>query len=119
VRAYLGVLAHHRAVDAVRAATRRRRAETAAFDIAVVSAAFEDEVLGESARSWCRERLDAALDALPEEQRAAIVLAYFGGRTYKDVAVALGIPEGTAKSRIRIGLARVRDLVGDDLRAER
>ena len=46
-----------------------------------------------------------AVDALPEPQRAAVRLAYFEGHTYRQVAAALGIPEGTAKSRLRLGLA--------------
>ena len=53
------------------------------------------------------ERVRAALDVLPDEQRRAIQLAYFGGRTYRQVAEQLGIPEGTAKSRLRLGLRRV------------
>ena len=53
------------------------------------------------------ERVRNALDVLPEEQRRAIQLAYFGGRTYREVAEVLGIPEGTAKSRLRLGLRRV------------
>jgi DNA-directed RNA polymerase specialized sigma24 family protein len=44
------------------------------------------------------ERMRAALDVLPEEQRTAIQLASFGGRTYRDVARVLGVPEGTAKA---------------------
>jgi len=44
---------------------------------------------------------------LPDEQRRAIQLAYFDGRTYRQVAEQLGIPEGTAKSRLRLGLRRV------------
>ena len=43
----------------------------------------------------------------PREQREAIELAYFGGRTYRQVAEELGIPEGTAKSRMRLGLSRI------------
>lgn len=53
------------------------------------------------------ERVRAAVATLPEEQRQAIDLAYFGGRTYREVAEVLGIPEGTAKSRLRLGLARI------------
>ena len=41
------------------------------------------------------------------KERDAIVLAYFGGRTYREVATQLSIPEGTAKSRIRLGLAKL------------
>jgi RNA polymerase sigma-70 factor (ECF subfamily) len=53
-------------------------------------------------------RVRAALDVLREDERAAIELAYFGGRSYREVASELDIPEGTAKSRIRSGLARLR-----------
>jgi len=119
LRAYLGVLAHRRAVDAVRRATRRDRAETASVDLRESEEQFDDEVASESARAWCHDQLLMALDQLPDDQRAAVVLAYFEGNSYREVARLLDIPEGTAKSRIRLGLARVRSIVGDDLRVER
>jgi RNA polymerase sigma-70 factor (ECF subfamily) len=50
-----------------------------------------------------------ALVDLPFDERAAIELAYFGGHTYRQVAVLLETPEGTVKSRIRSGLRRMRD----------
>jgi len=64
------------------------------------------------------EQVRAEVDRLPVEQREAIELAYFGGRTYRQVADELGIPEGTAKSRMRLGLARIAhalDAQGVDL----
>lgn len=54
-------------------------------------------------------QLRAALDELPTEQRQAIELAYFGGRTYREIATLTGVPLGTANGRLRLALARLRD----------
>jgi RNA polymerase sigma factor (sigma-70 family) len=58
-----------------------------------------------------RQDLLRALSRLTRVQKEALVLAYFGGRTYREVAVELGIPEGTAKTRLRDGLTRLRELM--------
>jgi RNA polymerase sigma-70 factor (ECF subfamily) len=58
-----------------------------------------------------RERLTSSLDRLTGPQRQAIVLAYYGGHTYTEVAAILGIAVGTAKGRIRAGLASLRDIM--------
>lgn len=55
-----------------------------------------------------RAALQTALATLPGDQRQAIELAYFDGRTYRQVAADLGIPEGTAASRLRLALVRLR-----------
>ena len=103
---WITTLAHRRAVDRVRSeqASRdrddriSRRDEGRAFD----SVADEVET---SLDHW---QVRQALASLTERQREAIELAYFSGHTYRDVAAVLGIPEGTAKSRLRDGLLRLR-----------
>jgi RNA polymerase sigma factor (sigma-70 family) len=53
--------------------------------------------------------LREALAQLPDEQRQAVELAYFGGRTYREIAVLTGVPQGTANGRLRLALAKLRD----------
>lgn len=50
-----------------------------------------------------------ALESLPDEQRQAVELAYFGGRTYREIAQLTGVPQGTANGRLRLALAKLRD----------
>jgi RNA polymerase sigma factor (sigma-70 family) len=105
LRTWLGTLAHRRAVDYVRREeARRRRTERDAARRVSVPDVEEVAVALVTA-----ERVREALELLPEEQRQAIQLAYFGGKTYRQVAEVLGIPEGTAKSRLRLGLRRIAD----------
>ena len=105
LRTWLGTLTHRRAVDYVRREeARRRRAERDA--VRAVSAPDVEEL---ATAMVAAERVRAALDVLPSDQRRAIQLAYFGGKTYRQVAEVLGIPEGTAKSRLRLGLRRIAE----------
>jgi RNA polymerase sigma factor (sigma-70 family) len=105
LRTWLGTLAHRRAVDYVRREeARRRRTERDASRRVSVPDVEEIAVALVTA-----ERVRDALALLPDEQRRAIQLAYFGGKTYRQVAEVLGIPEGTAKSRLRLGLRRIAD----------
>jgi RNA polymerase sigma factor (sigma-70 family) len=105
LRTWLGTLAHRRAVDHVRREeARRRRAEREASR-AVIAPDVEEVATA----LLTAERVRAALELLPPDQRRAIQLAYFGGKTYRQVAETLGIPEGTAKSRLRLGLRRIAD----------
>jgi RNA polymerase sigma factor (sigma-70 family) len=100
LRTWLGTLTHRRAVDHVRREeARRRRAERDAS-----RAVAPPDVEEMASALLTAERVRAALDLLPQAQRQAIQLAYFGGKTYRQVAETLGIPEGTAKSRLRLGL---------------
>jgi RNA polymerase sigma-70 factor (ECF subfamily) len=105
LRAFLVAQAHARAVDAVRTHTARRRRETS--DVRRISEADRDVLhdLWELVRA---DHLARALGELPIEERRAIELAYFHGRTYVEVAELLQQPEGTIKSRIRNGMRRMR-----------
>jgi RNA polymerase sigma factor (sigma-70 family) len=113
LRAYLGVLAHRRAVDLVRREERLHRREERSVAATVVEPAPDHEVVELLHSSWSRTRVGDALAALPWEQREALVLAYFDGLSYRQVAVRLGIPEGTAKSRLRLALARLRTVLDE------
>ena len=57
----------------------------------------------------------AAVRRLPPDQRRVVELAYFGGLSYRDVARRMGIPEGTAKSRVRLALARLETVLDRQL----
>jgi RNA polymerase sigma-70 factor (ECF subfamily) len=101
----LGVV-HHKAVDAVR--RERAVSDVSAKGPDPVSAPDPEEVGVASDR---RSRVIKAVGQLPGAQKEAIMLAYFGGRTYREVADELHIPEGTAKSRLRDGLMNLRGLL--------
>lgn len=103
LRTWLGTLAHRRAVDHVRREEAKRRTAIREASRPAVAPDVEEMAMA----LVTAERVRAALDTLPEDQKEAIQLAYFGGRTYREVAQVLGIPEGTAKSRLRLGLRRI------------
>ncbi len=113
LRSYLLAQCHGRSVDLLRSETSRRaREERDLRRTAESGYDVEHEVVDLSVA----ERVKEALALLPEGERAAIALAYFGGHTYREVADMLDEPEGTVKSRIRSGLKRMRtDLVGAGL----
>jgi RNA polymerase sigma-70 factor (ECF subfamily) len=105
LRTYLLTQTHGRSVDVVRAeASRREREQRDARLTAEGGYDLEREVWDLTQAEHVRD----ALSRLTEDERRAIELAYFGGHTYREVAVLLGEPEGTIKSRIRSGLGRLR-----------
>lgn len=105
LRAFLLAQTHGRSVDLVRAETARRAREEREHR-KVVERGVDLE--GEVWDLHVSERVKEALRSLRDEERSPIVLAYFGGYTYREVAEVLEQPEGTVKSRIRSGLARLR-----------
>lgn len=114
LRSWLCMITRRRAIDWLR---RRHTQDRYAPVLAEPTAAagVEDDVLTASLAAQVR----TAVDQLPSQHRQAILLAYYQGLTYQQVARALNIPEGTAKSRLRSGLRRLADALAaagfDDL----
>lgn len=115
VSAWLLRIAHNLALNEVR---RRQSRPVIAQDVEweVESASLADSSVeaDPAATAWLRERATAvrqALAELPTAQRRAIELAFFGGLSQAEVAAALGDPLGTVKSRIRVGMQRMRELL--------
>lgn len=105
LRSYMLAQTHGRSVDLLRSETsRRRREERDARETAESAPDLEREVIDLTVA----EQMKDVVAELPVEERRAIELAYFGGHTYRQVAVLLDAPEGTVKSRIRSGLKRMR-----------
>jgi RNA polymerase sigma factor (sigma-70 family) len=113
LRTWLSMLAHRRAVDWVRTEARHRkdgRADDPELHAIPDPAPPPDEEVVDRERSLL---LHSALAELPQPQREVIHLAYFGGRTYRQAALELGIPEGTAKTRLRTALRTLAESLSD------
>jgi RNA polymerase sigma-70 factor, ECF subfamily len=105
LRSFLLARTHGKSVDVIRSETaRKRREDRTTRETATAGYDLEHQV-------WdlaVAEQVQEALGALPTDLRQPIELAYFGGHTYREVATMLGTPEGTIKSRIRVGLGQLR-----------
>lgn len=105
LRSFLLAQCHGRSVDLIRSEESRKAREARDHrEQAEAGYDLEHEVWDLAVAEHVRD----ALSALPDDERRAIELAYFRGRSYREVAELLGQPEGTVKSRIRAGLKRLR-----------
>jgi RNA polymerase sigma-70 factor (ECF subfamily) len=113
LRTYLAVLARHRAVDLVRSELRRIARQERGYRLAPAPPArfASDEVMAAETLRLVR----AAVGMLPASQRQVVELVYFEGLTSREVASAVGIPEGTAKSRLRLALAKLETILDRQL----
>ncbi|MGO1839330.1 MAG: ECF RNA polymerase sigma factor SigK [Candidatus Microbacterium stercoravium] len=109
-RTWILTVAHRRAVDRVRAsqASANRDVRAGLKDIGIP----HDSVAEQAELGIAGEQAVTALGALPEMQREALVLAYFGGYSQSEIAALVGSPLGTIKTRMRDGLTRLRNEMG-------
>lgn len=110
--AWLLTIAHRRAVDRVRSSEAATRRESTYLHL---SRPVDHDTTADTAHASLEaHRVRSALSSLTAVQREAIELAYFGGYTHAEVAALLDLPLGTAKTRIRDGLIRLRDTIGGE-----
>lgn len=113
-------LVHHKAIDALRA-RRGQVTRQVPVDVADIEKAGSD-VSERVLQSLNRDEVRAALAAVSDDQRRAIEMAYYDGLTHVEIAEALELPLGTVKSRLRLGLEKMRAVLrvgsGDELRRD-
>jgi RNA polymerase sigma-70 factor (ECF subfamily) len=117
VRTWVLGIVHHRAIDVLRrGAVHERRRETMEGVEERQEAPERTDV--EAARREEARTVRSALEALPDEQRRTIELAYFGGYTHSQIAELLDEPIGTVKGRMRLGLDKLRRQLSEGLAGE-
>ena len=112
-RTYLTLCARHRAHDVLRSELRRAGREDR--HLRLLPEPREPSPAEQLADAETASAVRDAVRSLPPDQREVVELAYFGGLSYRDVARKVGIPEGTAKSRVRLALARLEALLDKSL----
>ena len=115
VTAWLFSIAHHRTIDELR---RRRRDQTQlqhGFDLTNWPSKDGNGPMEYAASQFERNRLVRAFRSLNPNQREVVVLAYFGGLTHSEIAKKLGQPLGTVKTRMRLGLRKLRQVLGPQM----
>jgi RNA polymerase sigma-70 factor (ECF subfamily) len=111
VRSWAATVSHRRAIDRVRSEqSSRDRLDRDAANVT----RDHDDVVAAVETNLDQIRVRRALGQLSPLQREAVELAYFGGHTYREVAVLLDVAEGTVKTRIRDGMIRLRDELGGE-----
>ena len=109
---FLQLDAHGRSVDLIRSEEARAKREIASERM---SSNHQDGPEEEAMKRITSDRVRRALDELKEAERGPITMAFYLGYSYRKVAEVLGVPEGTVKSRIRSGMAKLRETLGTEI----
>ncbi len=107
VRTWILSIVHNRGIDQLRSLASRRRTQDRVEASAPRSQ--PSEAFAEAWRNSQRDQVREALDTLPPEQLKILELAYFSGYTHVEISKLLGLPLGTVKGRMRLGLKKIRD----------
>jgi len=109
---WLTGITHHHAIDELR---RRRVRPSAAGDESAAAEVMDESPapLDRAVQSLERRRIEDALDVIPSDQRRAIKMAYFEGFTQQEIADRLGEPLGTIKTRMRLGMQKLKNILDE------
>ena len=111
VLAWLTMMTRSLAIDRLRANTSRGAALTSSLELHLAPADPTAHPESAAATTQLASRVRTVLDSIPDEQRAVLTLAYFDGLSQSEIASQLDLPLGTVKTRARLGMARMRDLL--------
>ena len=117
-RAWLMSIVHNAAIDRRRGRFKREQEAVPIDDLSFMLETGADDAFAVVSEQIEAEQIRTALGTLPTEQREAIELAYFGGFTQQEISDRTGTPLGTVKSRMRLGLQKLRSLLADSLGTE-
>ena len=107
LRSWLLTIVRNRGIDRLRAA--RPSMEIGVADEMSLLRSSANPTADDALRSVSGAQVREAITRLPDEQRRAIELAYFEGRTYREIATLTGVPQGTANGRLRLALSKLRE----------
>ena len=114
VNTWITSITRYRAIDELRRRDARPEQHLSGWsELALPVGLHSDGPETLTEQSIQRERIRAALNELPDEQRQVLLLAYFGGYTQREIARVLDQPLGTIKTRVRLGMQKLRESLGE------
>ena len=116
VTAWLFSIAHHRTIDELRRRRRRQTQVHEGIDPADLPADDSNDPMEYATSQFEYGQVKDALHSLRPEQREVVMLAYFGGLTHSEIAAKLRQPLGTVKTRMRLALKKLREMLGPQIR---